>query len=259
MSDTGYGDLAVDLYDHHGPGEDRGDVAFYRERAADADGPALELACGTGRVYLELLDAGLDVDGFDASEAALAELRSRAGDRGLDPSVWQADVTDFAVEREYGLAYCPFNTLQHARTVDDQLAVLECVHDALAAGGTFVFDVFVPSFDLICETYGEWESDAAEYGGAERTVRRRTRIVDEVEQRFEVETQVLDGVGDDAEQDAEILASEVLEPTMLPTQQVELLARQSPFESWSVAGGFDGRELVDGEYVQVWTLEKAAV
>lgn len=43
---------------------------------------------------------------------------------------------------------------------------------------------------------------------------------------------------------------------MLPAQQVELLARDSAFDSWSVTRGFDGEELTEGDMVQVWTLEK---
>ena len=38
----------------------RGDVPFYVETARETEGPVLELACGTGRVYLDLLAAGVD-------------------------------------------------------------------------------------------------------------------------------------------------------------------------------------------------------
>jgi len=41
-----------------------------------------------------------------------------------------------------------------------------------------------------------------------------------------------------------------------PAQQVELLARQSPFREWTVSGGFDGQPPDDGVDVQVWELVK---
>ena len=41
---------------------EREDVEYYRRRAIDVDGPVLEVGCGTGRVYLELLEAGVEVD-----------------------------------------------------------------------------------------------------------------------------------------------------------------------------------------------------
>ena len=80
----------------------------------------LELACGTERVYLELLAAGVDADGFDRAVTTLRELRRSAADRGLDPSVWRADITVFAVDRAYDPAICPFNAFQHLLTIEER-------------------------------------------------------------------------------------------------------------------------------------------
>lgn len=87
MDDPGdFFDLAADLDPWlTGRGVETNDVAFYRDLARESDGPALELGVGAGRVYLELLAEGLDVDGVDLSEEALANLREAAADRGLKP------------------------------------------------------------------------------------------------------------------------------------------------------------------------------
>ncbi|SNZ02894.1 Methyltransferase domain-containing protein [Natronoarchaeum philippinense] len=256
---AGYGDARAELYDQLLYDLDRRDAAFYADLARNVDGAALELACGTGRIYLDLLSAGIDADGIDVSADMLSILRQKANRAGLEPSVWRADVTDFAVGREYGLLYCPFNALQHLVTIEDQLAALRCAHDALAPGGRFVFDVFVPSFDLIAETYGEWHENDVEFRGAEHRHRKRTRIVDEIEQRFEVETELYDP-------DGERVFSSTDHLKMLPKREIELLARRSPFDEWSVAGGFDGAAgelasgddtIEDGDTIQVWTLRKA--
>ncbi|PSQ47885.1 class I SAM-dependent methyltransferase [Halobacteriales archaeon SW_6_65_15] len=249
-SNQGYRAELADVYDDWIGAGDRDDVEFYADLAGDADGPVLELACGTGRVYLELLRAGADADGFDLSTGALDRLREKAADARLEPNVWRDDMTDFAVAREYALAICPFNTFLHLRTVEDQLACLQQVHDALAPGGRFVFDVFVPSFDLICETYGEWETDDVEYSGEIHELRTRSRITDEVEQEFAVENELRDSEGEVVFRDEHRLA-------MLPKREVELLARLSPFDDWQVAGDFDGSPISDGDTTQVWTLRKA--
>lgn len=55
--DHGYHGERVRFYDEQMADADRDDAGFYADRARAADGPALELACGTGRVYLELLRA----------------------------------------------------------------------------------------------------------------------------------------------------------------------------------------------------------
>lgn len=237
------------FYDVQRGRDDRPDVEFYVDRARDADGQVLELACGTGRVTLPLLRTGVDVDGFDLSGDALDVLRERARDQGLEPTVWADDMADFAVDREYALAICPFNALQHMTTVEDQLACLASVHDALAPGGAFVFDVFVPGFDVICETYGEWRVEETEFRGDPVEFRTRSTIADEVAQTFRVENEVRDEAGDLAFESSFELA-------MLPARTVELLARLSPFSAWSVAGDFADRPLSDGDSVQVWTLEK---
>src|SRR2546422_6232620 len=59
----------------------RRDVPFWRRLAADANGPVLELGCGTGRVTRPLARAGIDIVGVDRSDAMLA----RATRRGKAP------------------------------------------------------------------------------------------------------------------------------------------------------------------------------
>ena len=149
-----------------------------------------------------------DADGIDLSAASLSVLRENAAEEGLEPTVWQGDMTQFTVDRAYALAICPFNALQELRSVDDRLAALDATYDALAPGGSFVFDLFVPDFEFICGTYGE------------------------------------------------LLFAEDSRATMLPRDEVELLARASPFEAWHVTGGFSDEPLADGHTKQVWTLEK---
>ncbi|WP_256390684.1 class I SAM-dependent DNA methyltransferase [Natronoarchaeum rubrum] len=247
--------LRAELYDRRMREMDRGDSELYAALARDAEGPALELACGTGRIYLDALAEGCDVDGFDRSAEMLAFLRERAAERGIEPSVWRADMTDFAVDREYELAYCPFNAVQHLLTIENQLDALRNVYDALAPGGRFVFDVFVPSFELIAETYGEWRTESVELREVPYKFRTRTRITDEVEQQFTVENELYDP-------DGSRVVAESHRLKMLPKREVELLARRSPFEEWTVRGGFETIEadatIEDGDSVQVWTLRKRA-
>lgn len=251
MTESGYSPAHAAFYDVVTGAQDREDTPFYVDRAREADGPVLELACGTGRVYLELLRAGVDADGLDSSAGALDVLRERASDEGFDPTVWQANMADFAVDREYALVICPFNAVQHLLSVDAQRSLLASAYDALAPGGAFVFDVFVPSFDVICETYGEWRTTEREHEGESYEVRTRSRVVDEVEQQFEVTNRVSDPTG-------EQVLDESFRLKLLPKREVELLARLSPFESWDVAGGFDGAPIEDGDTTQVWTLHREA-
>lgn len=115
-------------------------VAFLRELAGD--GPALELAIGTGRVALPLKESGVDVHGIDVSEAMVAKLRSKPG--GAEIPVTMGDFADVGVEGSYPLIFLIFNTLFALTTQEEQIRCFANVAEHLAVGGAFVLEAFVP-------------------------------------------------------------------------------------------------------------------
>lgn len=245
---TGYQRERAHFYDAQMQYAELEDTAFYIDLATGIDGSVLELACGTGRVYLELLQRGVDIDGIDISAAALTLLREKATEQDHSPTVWQTDMTDFDTDRAYDLIICPFNSMQNLLTIEDQLSALQCIHNAMTPTGRFVFDVFVPSFDVVCETYGEESATELMYRDECHEHRSQTRMADEVNQQFVVENELTDSAGD------QVFKSEH-RFKMLPKREIELLARLSPFSEWRVTGDFDERPISRGDSVQVWTLE----
>ena len=245
---TTFFDETAAFYDATYEPQDIDDVEFYVERARAADGPVLEAACGTGRVYLELLAAGVDADGFDGAPEMLSELRSRAAERDLEPSVWEADMRDFEVDREYALIIVPFRSFLHLVELEDQRSALRQFHDALAPDGELIIAVFAPNFEVMCEHYGEWDERAIEYEGEEYTVRDRTALVDEVEQVVE-STREIRGPSD------ELVARGQFELKLIPKREFELLLDTSPFETYEVFGGFDLGSLESTDQEMVWVIE----
>lgn len=247
---NGFSEPLAAFYDASHDYGDVGDESFYVGAATGADGPVLEGACGSGRLYLEFLRRGVDADGFDVSDPMLSVLRERAASEGLSPSVWQADLREVGASRTYELAVVPYNSMCTLRTVDDQLAALRSLYDALADGGRLLFDVYVPDYAVVSESFGEWHSVREfEYGGETLTGRSRATLADETAQTYCTEQELRDA-------DGEVVARDEFLLSHLPAQQVELLARQSPFDEWSVEGGFGGEPLRDGDDVQVWELVK---
>lgn len=229
---------------------DIGDESFYLDAATDADGAVLEGACGTGRLYLELLCHGIDVDGFDVSPPMLAILREKAAVDDLRPTVWAADLRSIGADRTYTLVLVPYNSFCNLQSIDDQIAALNALHSVLKPGGRLLFDVYVPRHDVIAESFDEWHGDQTfTYDGETLRGRSRATIADQVEQTYRTEQEIVDADGDVVAHDEFVLSH-------LPPQQVELLVRQSPFERWSVCGGFNGEPLTDGDSVQVWELVK---
>jgi 2-polyprenyl-3-methyl-5-hydroxy-6-metoxy-1,4-benzoquinol methylase len=63
---------------------DGDDIAVFADVIERSGTPALDAGCGTGRVLMPLVQAGLDIDGSDASPDMLEWCRARADAAGLD-------------------------------------------------------------------------------------------------------------------------------------------------------------------------------
>src|SRR5438034_11622924 len=96
-----FGETVAEIYDDIPRGDEEAAVAFLEQLAGD--GPALELAIGTGRIALPLAAGGVRVDGIDISPAMVAQLRSMPG--GDKIAVTMGDFVDVAVAGTYRLIY----------------------------------------------------------------------------------------------------------------------------------------------------------
>ncbi|MGI9504343.1 MAG: class I SAM-dependent methyltransferase, partial [Geminicoccaceae bacterium] len=91
-----------------------GDVAFYLDCAERFGSPVLELGVGTGRIACALAKAGHKVVGLDRSKGMLDTARKKseaqvdAVQKKLD--LIEADITTFALHKEFPLALIPFST-----------------------------------------------------------------------------------------------------------------------------------------------------
>jgi SAM-dependent methyltransferase len=140
-----YGDRIADIYDERYAelpfgGELSATVAFLKDLAAE--GPALELGIGTGRVAIPLVEAGVRVHGIDASDAMVAGLRAKPGGSAID--VTMGDFRDFSLEDRFRLVYVVFNTFFGLLSQDDQVSCFQAVSRHLSEDGVFVMEAFVP-------------------------------------------------------------------------------------------------------------------
>lgn len=133
-----YGAGWAELYDEIHPPPPAEVVDFLTDRAEG--GPVLELAVGTGRVAIPLLERGVEVHGVEISRDMLAHLRRKTEAIPIVAS----DMTDFRLERTYPLALLGFNTLFGPLEEDRQRNVFRCTAAALRPGGRFVIECFVP-------------------------------------------------------------------------------------------------------------------
>ena len=64
------------------------ELPYFRKFIEDDGQPALDVACGSGRLLLPYLRAGLDVDGCDVSADMVAVCREKAEREGLSPNLY---------------------------------------------------------------------------------------------------------------------------------------------------------------------------
>jgi hypothetical protein len=84
IADQRYGELCAAFYDADKPTAPADELAFYSKRLAVRSGPVLEPMCGSGRFLVPLLQAGLDIWGFDAAPAMVRRCQARLSALGAD-------------------------------------------------------------------------------------------------------------------------------------------------------------------------------
>jgi SAM-dependent methyltransferase len=122
------------------------EVPYFERRIRDGGGPALDVGCGTGRLLIPFLRAGLDVDGCDASADMVALCREKAEREGFEPTLWTQPMHELELRRRYRTIYvCGAFGLGSTR--DQDAEALRRFHGHLEPGGTLLLDLEVPYAD----------------------------------------------------------------------------------------------------------------
>jgi SAM-dependent methyltransferase len=119
----------------------------YFQTFIEEDGqPALDVACGTGRLLVPYLRAGLDVDGCDVSADMIALCREKAEREGFSPRLDVQPMHALDLPRRYRTIYvCGAFGLGSTR--DQDVEALRRFHGHLEPGGTLLLDAEVPYAD----------------------------------------------------------------------------------------------------------------
>jgi SAM-dependent methyltransferase len=103
----------------------------------------LDVCCGTGQLLSHFLERGYTGAGVDASASMLAraERNNKAAVADGRLSLLVADAAAFQAGTGFGLAVSTFDALNHLNGETALAACFRRVHDALAPGGLFLFDL----------------------------------------------------------------------------------------------------------------------
>jgi SAM-dependent methyltransferase len=246
MADGGdpaeYGDRIADVYDEwHGARDDVSPVVeFLASWAAAGEQPVLELGIGTGRIALPLAARGLRVDGIDASERMVAQLRAKPG--GADLAVTVGDFAGLpAPGGPYGLVYVVFNTFFVLLTQEEQVRCFASVAASLVPGGAFVMEAFVPDLAL----YDRGQQRVRVDGFAPEATRISASLHDRAGQRIRSRHLVLGADG---------VQTYPVELRYAWPSELDLMARLAGLEPAGRWEGWDGRPFTSASssHVSAW-------
>jgi len=88
------------------------DRPFYKDIILQNGQPALDIGCGTGRLLLDYLASGIDIDGVDNSPEMLAICAEKARKFSLHPTLFQQSMEALDLPRRYRTIMVPSSSFQ---------------------------------------------------------------------------------------------------------------------------------------------------
>jgi len=237
---------------------DSGPEVDYFRQFVEVGQPALDVACGSGRLLVPYLQAGLAIDGCDISADMLAHCREAAERVGYAPDLYPQAMHELDLPRRYRtIIVCGGLGLGSSREQDVQ--ALRRMWEHLEPGGRLVLDNEVPYADATLWRY--WSLDArAELpqsarptgdrrlaaDGYDYELRSRILAVDPLEQRVDREMIVGQWLGDT------LVAEErhLLTCNLYFRHELVLMLEAAGFVQVEVRRGYDdGEPSADDEFL----------
>jgi SAM-dependent methyltransferase len=234
------------------------EVEYFR-RYVEAGQPALDLGCGTGRLLLPWLRAGLDVDGCDLSPDMIALCREAVERDGLTTNLDVQAIHELDLPRRYRtIVVCGALGLGGRR--EETTAGLRRIYEHLEPGGVFVVDNEVPyaegpewkawQKEARAELPRQWGEPPTERrrgaDGAEYALRARLVALDPLEQQTTYEMRAW------MWRDGELVAEEEhrLDMTLYFTHELELMLESAGFVDIELFAGYtDAAPTADDDFV----------
>ena len=121
------------------------DRDWFREVIARRGEPVLDVGTGTGRILLDFLAQGIDIDGVDNAPEMLERLHAKAAAAGLDVDgrVHLGRMQNLRLTRRYGTVIVPSSSFQLLLEPDDAAEAMRRFFALLLPGGSLAMPFIV--------------------------------------------------------------------------------------------------------------------
>jgi SAM-dependent methyltransferase len=240
------------------------EIEYFRP-FVEAGQPALDVACGTGRLLVPYLRAGCDIDGCDISPDMLTHARERAVGEGLaPPSLYAMAMHELDLPPRYRtIIVCGGFGLGGNREHDSE--GLKRIFEHLEPGGTLVLDNEVPYTDghqwkywlddERAELPRPWRHEGERRTGSDGTefeLRARLVAFDPLAQRVTMELKA--AIWRDGERVVE--EDHELRMTLYFTHEIELMLAAAGFVDIQLQAGYEDRPPAGDDSFVVFIAKK---
>src|SRR5688500_13652478 len=111
------------------------DRFFYLHVVKKYGQPVLDVGCGTGRILLDFMQQGIDIDGVDNSPDMLSLLNQKAEKLNLNPNVYQQEMIELSLPRKYQTILVPSSSFQLLLDAKLPSIVMRRFYEHLPPGG----------------------------------------------------------------------------------------------------------------------------
>ena len=128
----------------------RGDTSNWEDRFFFLDvikkygEPVLDIGCAAGRLLVDYLSQGIDIDGVDISPEMIAVCRENAAKKGLTPNLYNQSMTELNLPRKYKTILVPSSSFQLLLEPGQPMQAMRRIYEHLEPGGGFA----MPFMDL---------------------------------------------------------------------------------------------------------------
>lgn len=135
-------DQVADLYDSYVQVDF--DLGFWMEEALTSKGKVLELMCGTGRIGMPLIEAGVSYTGLDYCQNQITQFQSKLTSCDREGRLVFADVRHFELHEQFDMVFIGFSSLSEVVNNGGKIKVLERIRAHLSPSSRFTFSLHNP-------------------------------------------------------------------------------------------------------------------